>query len=102
MPFPAPLRCRAGSGVTNPVHPGPAQKENQFLDPPKKTGDFDGGVAEATDKPADRPAVRAYRRKASCTMRRGGHPKTLRWPPHQSSSLSGSGGPSRPHLRIVE
>ena len=34
----------------------------QFLDPPKKTaGDPDGGVAD----PADKPAVGAYRRKAS-------------------------------------
>jgi len=36
----------------------------QFLDPPKKTGDSDGGVALA-DKPADRPVVGAYRRRAS-------------------------------------
>ena len=36
----------------------------QFLDPPKKAGDPDGGVAEPADKPADRPAVGAYRRKA--------------------------------------
>jgi len=35
----------------------------QFLDALKKTGDADGGVA-AADKPADRPAVGAYRRKA--------------------------------------
>jgi len=34
----------------------------QFLDPPKKTGDPDGAVAE----PADKPAVGAYRsRRAS-------------------------------------
>jgi single-strand DNA-binding protein len=37
----------------------------QFLDPPKKTGDPDGGVAGAAEKPADKPAVGAYRRKAS-------------------------------------
>jgi single-strand DNA-binding protein len=36
----------------------------QFLDPPKKTGGPDGAVAEPSDKPADRPAVGAYRRKA--------------------------------------
>ena len=35
----------------------------QFLDPPKKAGDQGGGVAESADKPADRPAVGAYRRK---------------------------------------
>ena len=37
----------------------------QFLDPPKKTDDPDGGVAEPADKPEGRPAVGAYRRKAS-------------------------------------
>jgi single-strand DNA-binding protein len=37
----------------------------QFLDAPKKTGDADGGVAEPADKTANRPAVGAYRRKAS-------------------------------------
>jgi hypothetical protein len=36
----------------------------QFLDAPKKTGDSDGAVAEEV-KPADKPAVGAYRRKAS-------------------------------------
>ena len=36
----------------------------QFLDPPKKTGDPDVVVASA-DTPADRPAIGAYRRKAS-------------------------------------
>ena len=36
----------------------------QFLGAPKKPGDPDGGVAEA-EKPANRPAVGAYRRKAS-------------------------------------
>jgi len=36
----------------------------QFLDPPKKAGGPDGAVAEPADKPADRPAVGAYRRKA--------------------------------------
>ena len=35
-----------------------------FLDPPKKAGDPDGAVAEPAAKPADRPAVSAYRRKA--------------------------------------
>jgi single-strand DNA-binding protein len=34
----------------------------QFLDRPKKADDPDGGVAE---EPADKPAVGAYRRKAS-------------------------------------
>ena len=33
----------------------------QFLDPPMKAADPDGGVAD----PADKPAVGAYRRKAS-------------------------------------
>jgi len=33
----------------------------QFLDPPKKTGDPDGGV----DEPADKAAVGGYPRKAS-------------------------------------
>jgi single-strand DNA-binding protein len=37
----------------------------QFLDPPKKAGDPDAGVTEPADTPADRPAVGAYRRKAS-------------------------------------
>ena len=37
----------------------------QFLDRPTKTGDPDGAVAEAAEKPADRPAVGAHRRKAS-------------------------------------
>jgi single-stranded DNA-binding protein len=37
----------------------------QFLDPPKKASDPDGAVAEPADKPADRLAVGAYRRKAS-------------------------------------
>ena len=37
----------------------------QFLDSPKKAADPDGGVAEPADQPADRPAVGAYRRKAS-------------------------------------
>jgi hypothetical protein len=36
----------------------------QFLGSPKKAGDPDGGVAPAED-PADKPAVGAYRRKAS-------------------------------------
>ena len=36
----------------------------QFLDAPKKTGHADVAVAEPEDKPADRPAVGAYRRKA--------------------------------------
>jgi single-strand DNA-binding protein len=36
----------------------------QFLDAPKK-GEPDGGVAEPEPKPANRPAVGAYRRKAS-------------------------------------
>ena len=36
----------------------------QFLDAPKKTGDADGAVSEMA-KPAGRPAVGAYRRKAS-------------------------------------
>ena len=36
-----------------------------FLDPPKKAGDPDGAVAQPAAKPADRPAVGAYRRKAS-------------------------------------
>ena len=35
----------------------------QFLDPPKKS-DPDGGVAEPAERPADRPALGAYRRKA--------------------------------------
>ena len=37
----------------------------QFVDSPKKTGDPDGGVAEPPEKAAGRPAVGAYRRKAS-------------------------------------
>jgi single-strand DNA-binding protein len=37
----------------------------QFLDGPKKAADPDGAVAEPADKPADRPAVGAHRRKAS-------------------------------------
>jgi len=37
----------------------------QFLGSPTKTGDPDGGVAEPEQKPANRPAVGAYRRKAS-------------------------------------
>jgi len=36
----------------------------QFLDPAKKTADPDGAVAESAAKPADRPAVDAYLRKA--------------------------------------
>jgi len=36
----------------------------QFLDAPKKAADTDGGVAEPAERPADRPAVGAYRRKA--------------------------------------
>jgi single-strand DNA-binding protein len=36
----------------------------QFLGSPKKAGDPDGAVGPA-DKPADRPAVGAYRRKTS-------------------------------------
>ena len=36
----------------------------QFLDAPKKD-EPDGGVTEPDDKPANRPAVGAYRRKAS-------------------------------------
>jgi single-strand DNA-binding protein len=36
----------------------------QFLDPPKKTVDPDGAVT-GSDTPADRPAVGAYRCKAS-------------------------------------
>ena len=35
----------------------------QFLDAPRKTTGPDGGVAEPAAKPADRPAVGAYRRK---------------------------------------
>jgi len=37
----------------------------QFLDKPKSAGDPEGAVVEPADKPADRPAVGAYRRKAS-------------------------------------
>ena len=37
----------------------------QFLDPPKAASEPDGGVADPVAKPADRPAVGAYRRKAS-------------------------------------
>jgi single-strand DNA-binding protein len=37
----------------------------QFLGAPKKSGDPDGGVADADGKPADKPALGAYRRKAS-------------------------------------
>ena len=37
----------------------------QFLGSPKTAGDPDGGVAQPDDKPADRAAVGAYRRKAS-------------------------------------
>jgi len=36
-----------------------------FLGSPKKAGDPDDGVAQTDEKPADRPAVGAYRRKAS-------------------------------------
>jgi len=36
----------------------------QFIDPPKKAADPDGGVAEPAEEPADKPAVGAYRRKA--------------------------------------
>ena len=36
-----------------------------FLAKPKQAGDPDGVVAEAEAKPADKPAVGAYRRKAS-------------------------------------
>jgi hypothetical protein len=36
----------------------------QFLGKPAKTGEPDGDVAPS-EKPADRPAVGAYRRKAS-------------------------------------
>ena len=37
----------------------------QFLDKPKTAADADGGVAEPADKPANRPALGAYRRKAN-------------------------------------
>jgi len=37
----------------------------QFLDSPKKTGDHDCAVAEPEQKPANRPAVGTYLRKAS-------------------------------------
>ena len=37
----------------------------QFLDAPKKAAESDGGVDDGADKPANRPAVGAYRRKAS-------------------------------------
>jgi hypothetical protein len=37
----------------------------QFLGSPKKAGDPDGGVAGKPEKPADRPALGAHRRKAS-------------------------------------
>jgi single-strand DNA-binding protein len=37
----------------------------QFLDAPKKTGDPEVAVAEPAAEPAERPAVGAYRRKAS-------------------------------------
>ena len=38
----------------------------QFLDGPKKTGDPDGAAGDkSAGKPADRPALGAYRRKAS-------------------------------------
>jgi hypothetical protein len=36
----------------------------QFLDPPKRAADPGGGVADPAHKPADRPAVGAYRRRA--------------------------------------
>ena len=36
----------------------------QFLDQPKKVANPDGAVAEPASKPADRPAVGGYRRKA--------------------------------------
>jgi single-stranded DNA-binding protein len=37
----------------------------QFLGSPKKAGDCDGGVASDGDTSTDKPAVGAYRRKAS-------------------------------------
>jgi hypothetical protein len=37
----------------------------QFLDRPNKATDPDVGVADPADKAAERPAVGAYRRKAS-------------------------------------
>ena len=57
-------RTRSGTTSTQVLSEFYVVATRKF-DPPKKTDDPDGGVAEPADKPEGRPAVGAYRRKAS-------------------------------------